>query len=176
MTIAGGSGWVTARRVPDATCPAAHVVTGSSRPVCDDTRLRSQPEGPAPHVRTPLRQHRRDPAIAERIPPGQYRTEKFPVLHYGSVPRIDLATWDFKVCGEVDAPFTLTWDQFKALPRKQVHTDIHCVTRWSKLDTTWEGVADPGHPRDGPGPPDGDARRQPRRAGLHRQPAARGPR
>ncbi len=81
-----------------------------------------------------------DPAIAERIPPGQYRTEKFPVLHYGSVPKTDLATWDFKVYGEVDSPFTLTWEQFKALPRKQVHTDIHCVTRWSKLDTTWEGV------------------------------------
>ena len=82
-----------------------------------------------------------DPAIAERIPPGQYKTEKFPVLHYGSVPRIDLATWDFKVYGEVDNPFTLTWEQFKALPRKQVHTDIHCVTRWTKLDTTWDGVA-----------------------------------
>ena len=81
-----------------------------------------------------------DPAIAERIPPGQYQTEKFPVLHYGSVPQTDLATWDFKVCGEVDNPFTLTWDQFKALPRKTVHTDIHCVTRWTKLDTDWEGV------------------------------------
>ena len=81
-----------------------------------------------------------DPAIAERIPPGQYRTEKFPVLHYGSVPKVDLATWDFRVFGEVDAPFTLTWEQFKALPRKQVDTDIHCVTRWSKLDTTWQGV------------------------------------
>ena len=81
-----------------------------------------------------------DPAVAERIPPGQYRTEKFPVLHYGSVPKIDLATWDFRVFGEVDAPFTLTWEQFKELPRKQVHTDVHCVTRWSKLDTAWEGV------------------------------------
>ena len=81
-----------------------------------------------------------DPAIAARIPPGQYRTEKFPVLHYGSVPRADLSTWDFKVYGEVDNPFTLTWGEFQQLPRKQVHTDIHCVTRWSKLDTTWEGV------------------------------------
>ena len=61
-----------------------------------------------------------DPAIAERIPPGQYKTDKFPVLHYGSVPHTDLATWDFKVCGEVDSPFTLTWEQFKALPRKTV--------------------------------------------------------
>jgi len=81
------------------------------------------------------------PAIAERIPPGQYKTEKFPVLHYGSVPNTDLAKWDFKVFGEVDNPITLTWDQFKALPRKTVHTDIHCVTRWTKLDTDWEGVA-----------------------------------
>ena len=82
-----------------------------------------------------------DPAIAERIPPGQYKTDKFPVLHYGSVPRVDLATWDFRVWGEVDSPFTLTWQQFKELPRKTIHTDVHCVTRWSKLDTDWEGVA-----------------------------------
>lgn len=81
-----------------------------------------------------------DPTVAERIPPGQYRTEKFPVLHYGSVPKVDLATWDFKVYGQVDTPFTLTWGEFAALPRKQVRTDIHCVTRWTKLDTTWEGV------------------------------------
>ena len=82
----------------------------------------------------------RDEATADRVPPGQYVTQKFPVLHYGSVPRTDLATWDFKVFGEVDAPFTLTWDEFKALPRKTVETDIHCVTRWTKLDTVWEGV------------------------------------
>jgi DMSO/TMAO reductase YedYZ molybdopterin-dependent catalytic subunit len=82
----------------------------------------------------------RDAAVADRVPPGQYTTEKFPVLHYGSVPKTDLATWDLRVWGEVDNPFTLTWDQFKALPRKTVHTDIHCVTRWSKLDTDWEGV------------------------------------
>jgi DMSO/TMAO reductase YedYZ molybdopterin-dependent catalytic subunit len=81
-----------------------------------------------------------DPAIAGRIPPGQYRTEKFPVLHYGSTPRTDLATWDFKVFGDVDSPFSLTWTEFKALPRKTVQTDIHCVTRWTKLDTSWEGV------------------------------------
>src|ERR1039457_4343115 len=81
-----------------------------------------------------------DPAIAERIPPGQYRTEKFPVLHYGSTPKTELATWDFKVFGEVDSPFTITWTEFKALPRKTVQTEIHCVTRWTKLDTTWEGV------------------------------------
>ena len=82
----------------------------------------------------------RDAAVADRIPPGQYRTEKFPVLHYGSVPKADLASWDFRVYGEVDSPFTLTWAEFKALPRKTVATDIHCVTRWTRLDTTWEGV------------------------------------
>jgi len=83
----------------------------------------------------------KDPETAARIPPGQYLTTKFPVLHYGSVPKTDLRTWNFRTWGEVDSQFTLTWDEFKALPRRTVHTDIHCVTRWSKLDTTWEGVA-----------------------------------
>ena len=80
------------------------------------------------------------PVAAERTPPGQYLTEKLPVLHYGSVPAADLAAWDFRVFGQVDTPVTLTWEQFRALPRAQVTVDIHCVTRWSKLDTTWEGV------------------------------------
>jgi DMSO/TMAO reductase YedYZ molybdopterin-dependent catalytic subunit len=81
-----------------------------------------------------------DPDAAERTPPGQYLTEKFPVLHYGTVPSVDLSTWDFRVFGLVDAPVTLTWEQFKALPRKQETVDIHCVTRWTKLDSAWEGV------------------------------------
>jgi DMSO/TMAO reductase YedYZ molybdopterin-dependent catalytic subunit len=76
-----------------------------------------------------------------RVPPGQYATEKFPVLHYGSVPRIDLATWDLRVYGAVDNSFTLTWAEYRQLPRKTVHADIHCVTRWTKLDTDFEGVA-----------------------------------
>jgi len=76
----------------------------------------------------------------KRIPPGQYFTEKWPVLHYGSVPSTDLSTWDFKVTGEVQNPFSFTWDEFKAMPRKAVHTDIHCVTRWSRLDADFEGV------------------------------------
>ena len=75
-----------------------------------------------------------------RVPPGQYVTEKFPVLHYGSVPHTDLARWDFKVFGDVDSPFTFRWDEFKLMPRKGVHTDIHCVTRWTKLETDFEGV------------------------------------
>jgi DMSO/TMAO reductase YedYZ molybdopterin-dependent catalytic subunit len=86
----------------------------------------------------------RGPKISDeqkaRVPPGQYVTEKWPVLHYGSVPATDLATWTFRVWGEVDNPFELSWAEFKQLPRKQVHTDIHCVTRWSRLDTAFEGV------------------------------------
>jgi DMSO/TMAO reductase YedYZ molybdopterin-dependent catalytic subunit len=75
-----------------------------------------------------------------RLPPGQYLTEKWPVLHYGAVPRIDLAAWRLRVWGEVDSPLELTWDEFRALPRKRVDTDIHCVTRWSRLDIDFEGV------------------------------------
>ncbi|MGH2407345.1 MAG: sulfite oxidase-like oxidoreductase [Candidatus Limnocylindrales bacterium] len=79
-------------------------------------------------------------AQKQRVPPGQYVTEKWPVLHYGSVPHTDLATWDFRVYGEVENPFTFHWDELKLMPRKTVHTDIHCVTRWTKLDTDFEGV------------------------------------
>jgi DMSO/TMAO reductase YedYZ molybdopterin-dependent catalytic subunit len=75
-----------------------------------------------------------------RLPPGQYLTEKWPVLHYGSVPRTDLATWNFRVWGEVENPFSVTWEEFRQMPRTSVHADIHCVTRWSRLDTDWEGV------------------------------------
>ena len=75
-----------------------------------------------------------------RTPPGQYLTEKWPVLHYGSVPQTNLSTWDFKVWGEVEHPLDLSWSQFQALPRTTVHCDIHCVTRWSKLDTEFGGV------------------------------------
>jgi DMSO/TMAO reductase YedYZ molybdopterin-dependent catalytic subunit len=78
-----------------------------------------------------------DPA---RLPPGQYLTEKWPVLHAGSVPSTDLATWDFKVFGEVEEPVTLSYDELQALPRTEVTTDIHCVTRWSRFDASFAGV------------------------------------
>jgi DMSO/TMAO reductase YedYZ molybdopterin-dependent catalytic subunit len=84
---------------------------------------------------------KRDIDSEERIPPGQYQTEKFPVLTYGSTPGIDLNTWRLKVFGLVEEPFELTWKEFTALPTKTLKTDIHCVTRWSKLDTIWEGVS-----------------------------------
>ena len=76
----------------------------------------------------------------DRLPPGQYLTDKWPVLHAGSVPQADLATWDFKVFGEVEEPLTLAYEELQALPRTEVTVDIHCVTRWSRFDTTFEGV------------------------------------
>jgi DMSO/TMAO reductase YedYZ molybdopterin-dependent catalytic subunit len=83
-----------------------------------------------------------DPAIAARIPPGQVLTDKFPVLHFGRTPDYpDLSRWDFRVFGDVESPFDLKWAELRALPTTQVTLDIHCVTRWSKLDTVWEGVA-----------------------------------
>ena len=78
-----------------------------------------------------------DPA---RLPPGQYLTEKWPVLHAGSVPKTDLSTWDFRVFGEVERPLTLTWDELRALPATEITADIHCVTRWSRFDASFRGV------------------------------------
>jgi DMSO/TMAO reductase YedYZ molybdopterin-dependent catalytic subunit len=78
-----------------------------------------------------------DPA---RLPPGQYLTEKWPVLHAGTVPEVDLATWDFKVTGEVERELTLTWEHLLELPNRKVTVDIHCVTRWSRFDTSFKGV------------------------------------
>jgi DMSO/TMAO reductase YedYZ molybdopterin-dependent catalytic subunit len=75
-----------------------------------------------------------------RLPPGQYLTEKWPVLHAGSVPDTDLATWDFRVFGAVESPITLTWAEFTRLPQVEVTLDIHCVTRWSRFDVTFTGV------------------------------------
>jgi DMSO/TMAO reductase YedYZ molybdopterin-dependent catalytic subunit len=85
--------------------------------------------------RTPLA-----PEIAARIPPGQQLTVKWPVLHYGNVPRVDLEKWTFKVDGLVETPYTWTWEQFLAMPAAVRKNDIHCVTRWTKLDNTWEGI------------------------------------
>ena len=77
---------------------------------------------------------------AGRLPPGQALTLKFPVLHYGPVPSFNPAAWDFRVWGEVEQETRWSWDEFSRLPRHKVTMDIHCVTRWSKADTTWEGV------------------------------------
>lgn len=81
------------------------------------------------------------PRLEPRLPPGQVHTEKWPVLHYGSVPNVELRTWDFRVHGLVERPVRWTWDEFEALPRVQVRSDIHCVTRWSRFDNLWQGVS-----------------------------------
>ena len=75
-----------------------------------------------------------------RVPPGQYLTGRFPVLTVGPNPDYDLANWDFRLFGEVETPLSLSWEELMALPQRDVVTDIHCVTRWSKLDTAWRGV------------------------------------
>ena len=77
----------------------------------------------------------------KRLPPGQSLTLKFPVLHYGPVPSFNPATWDFRVWGEVEEEIQWNWDEFNRLPRTRVTIDLHCVTRWSKADTVWEGVS-----------------------------------
>lgn len=76
-----------------------------------------------------------------RLPPGQSLTLKFPVLHYGPVPAFNAATWDFRIWGEVESPTRLRWAEFDALPKTKIVMDIHCVTKWSKFDTEWEGVS-----------------------------------
>lgn len=79
-----------------------------------------------------------DPA---RLPPGQYTTERFPVLHVGEVPDYgDLGSWSLRIFGHVERPYVLTWDELRALPAIEVTHDIHCVTKWTMLDTAWKGV------------------------------------
>ena len=75
-----------------------------------------------------------------RLPPGQSLTARFPVLHYGPIPSVKLATWDLKFWGLVEEPLTLSWEQFNQLPKTTLRMDLHCVTRWSMFDSEWEGV------------------------------------
>jgi DMSO/TMAO reductase YedYZ molybdopterin-dependent catalytic subunit len=75
-----------------------------------------------------------------RIPPGQYYTDKWPVLHAGGVPRVDLGAWDFRAFGLVRNPIRLSFDDVVALGAREQTSDIHCVTRWTMLDMPWKGV------------------------------------
>ena len=77
----------------------------------------------------------------DRLPPGQKVAKDWPVLTYGGVPRVKLEDWRLRVFGLVEQELEWNWDQFAALPRTKVHTDIHCVTTWSKMDTNFEGLA-----------------------------------
>src|SRR5438105_489467 len=99
---------------------------------------------------------RRRDAPAGRVPPGQYATGDFPVLSAGPTPHTALADWTFSVTGR-GVSKRWTWEEFRALPAQAITADIHCVTRWSKLDTTWEGVSVDTLLLDQAGPGDGYA-------------------
>jgi len=88
-----------------------------------------------------FRGKRRDTASSSRVPPGQYVVNDFPVLSAGPTPRVNLDQWTFSIEGEIDEPKRWTWKEFLALASETVTKDIHCVTKWSKLDTTWKGVS-----------------------------------
>ena len=100
------------------------------------------PAGAAPYRRTmpPISRGffgRRADADPSRLPPGQYLTRDFPVLSAGPTPRADLHRWTFSIEGAVDEPRSWSWEELTALPAEEVTVDIHCVTKWTKLDTTW---------------------------------------
>ena len=85
-----------------------------------------------------MREQEKTPA--NRVPPGQQLTQKWPVLTYGATPRFDPRTWTFRCFGLVEQEVTWTWEQFLRLPRVEITSDVHCVTHWSLLDNRWEGV------------------------------------
>jgi DMSO/TMAO reductase YedYZ molybdopterin-dependent catalytic subunit len=84
---------------------------------------------------------RREAAAADRLPPGQYETRDFPVLSAGPTPQVPTSTWDFTISDDTGKSIRWSWDEFQALPHSTPTVDIHCVTKWSKFDTRWEGVS-----------------------------------
>jgi len=94
----------------------------------------------SPFSRGFQRRHREE-ADPSRVPPGQYVTSDFPVLSAGPTPHTPFDAWSFTIRGAVEAPLSWSWDEFRALPSETVTVDIHCVTKWSKLDTDWKGVS-----------------------------------
>ena len=101
--------------------------------------MQSHPEPRHPRAPKQVRQGLPE-AVAQRVPPGQFVTDKFPVLTYGPTPQIDLKEWRLQVSGLVEREVSLTWEQFLALPQTTVVADLHCVTQWSRLNNRWEGV------------------------------------
>jgi DMSO/TMAO reductase YedYZ molybdopterin-dependent catalytic subunit len=94
-----------------------------------------------PIISRGFRGRRPDDVPPERVPPGQYVTRDFPVLSAGPTPHRAVDQWDFTITGEIDEPLRWTWDEVQALPSETFTVDIHCVTKWTKLDTVWEGVS-----------------------------------
>ena len=88
-----------------------------------------------------FRRRHEEPPEGDRLPPGQYLTRDFPVLSAGPTPRVDLERWSFRIEGEIDEPRTWSWDELLALPAEEFTVDIHCVTKWTKLDTLWTGIS-----------------------------------
>ena len=88
-----------------------------------------------------FRGRRREDVDPARVPPGQYVTTDFPVLSAGPTPHQALELWNLSITGELDEPRGWTWNEFLALPSEEITVDIHCVTKWSKLDTVWRGVS-----------------------------------
>jgi DMSO/TMAO reductase YedYZ molybdopterin-dependent catalytic subunit len=88
-----------------------------------------------------FRGRRQQEDVSKRLPPGQYLERGFPVLTAGPTPHTALDQWDFAITGRVEQPKRWTWEEFQALPRESITKDIHCVTKWSKFDTHWEGVS-----------------------------------
>src|SRR5947208_5383615 len=94
-----------------------------------------------PYVSRGFRGRRSEGGDAARVPPGQYLTDDFPVLSAGPTPHTPLDEWSFTISGAVDEPVSWGWEDFHALPSETFMVDIHCVTKWSKLGTTWTGVS-----------------------------------
>ena len=134
---------------------------------------RQQRRSRLPHARmTVTRGFERKRSRDDRLPPGQYLERGFPVLSAGPTPHTPLEEWTFELVGAISEPRSWTWEEFKALPREELHVDIHCVTTWSKLDTDWSGVSvdtllDGARAR-------GRLRHRVLRRRLHDQPAGRG--
>jgi DMSO/TMAO reductase YedYZ molybdopterin-dependent catalytic subunit len=93
------------------------------------------------HVSRGFRPRRDEERVDPRLPPGQYLVDDFPVLSAGPTPYTPLEEWTFSIAGDVSELKTWRWEEFRALPSEDIETDIHCVTKWSKLDTSWEGVS-----------------------------------
>src|SRR6476660_3834298 len=94
-----------------------------------------------PSISRGFRGRRRPDADPSRLPPGQYLTDDFPVLSAGPTPHTPLADWTFEIRGAIEKPISWNWDELLALPSETATVDIHCVTKWSKLDTVWRGVS-----------------------------------
>ena len=127
--LAPSASWLSQARI------AARAVSSLLKPATARSDDRSAPSTTdRPKIVSP------DTLRDERVPRGQVKTSRWPVLHAGPTPGVDLATWDLKLFGAVTQPKAWTWEEFRALPSSIVEADMHCVTRWSRLDNAWEGV------------------------------------